>query len=319
MGLRPLAAVFSLGYLAACTVLPMMEELPIVLPTASALPSISPSTDRITPIQPSRDAPASVAPSPNDVTSFSQEPVAVEIRLPVKTASIPPPASSFLPIIPSPPFPGVLKSPGPDDHWQYPTPPPDARTLTVARVVDGDTLHLQSASETFGVRLIGVDTPETVHPTKGIECFGPEASAFTKTLTGQTVKFGNDPTQGEVDRYERALGYIWHEGRLLNQELIFRGLAREYTYNKPYRYQEEFKQAQSEARQRQLGIWSAACQADTTSTSSSLASIPPPSVSPSPVQSALPEPEQSCEPGEIWVNSYTRKDGTVVRGYCRRR
>lgn len=225
----------------------------------------------------------------------------------------------------------------------YPTPEPEATTLTVARVVDGDTIHLSDGRTRFSVRLIGIDTPETVHPTKGIECFGPEASAFLKgLLVGKAVSYGTDPTQGATDKYGRGLGYIWHEGRLINQEIILRGLGREYTYSKPYRYQREFKAAEANARSAKIGIWSGACPSteDFTTRTESLdgpalidsadepedsassninSSAAPSTNTGTPSINISPEPLNICGPGMVWVNGYYRKDGRYVKGYCRRK
>ena len=78
---------------------------------------------------------------------------------------------------------GVLSSCGNSNISQ-----PDL--ATIVSVVDGDTIVLEVQNQTEIVRLLGVDTPETVHPSKPIECFGPEASAFTKAtlVKGSTVK-----------------------------------------------------------------------------------------------------------------------------------
>lgn len=326
MALRRLGAYLALFWLAACGELQLTLNLPA--PVASVEPSAEPASNQSPAPPRSEREPeatrpiASAVPAPSLSAAPSPEPPTPKVSLAPEPVA---PATSVL-SVPQTAEDATLKSPVPEtsaeQSWIFPTPPPDARSLKVARVVDGDTLHLESASGTFGVRLIGVDTPETVHPTKGVECFGPEASAFTKTLAGQTVKFGADPTQGEFDRYDRALGYIWFEGRLINQELIVRGLAREYTYSKPYRYQQEFRQAQSEAQAAQAGIWSDICSA--AKPTPPVTANPAPDPTPEGVEvvapaTPTPAPEGSCGPGEIWVKSYTRKDGTVVRGYCRRR
>ena len=107
------------------------------------------------------------------------------------------------------------------------------------------------------VRLIGVDTPESVDPREPVQCFGREASAYTRRLVdGQAVLLEVDPTQGEFDRYDRRLGYVWTtDGRLVNYDLIRDGYAFEYTYNLPYRYQDAFKAAQRSARETSAGLW----------------------------------------------------------------
>ena len=82
----------------------------------------------------------------------------------------------------------------------------------VPRVVDGDTVSIDIDGETKKARLIGVDTPETVHPTKLVECFGKESSQKTKEiLEGKAVKIEYDESQGSNDKYDRTLVYIFLE------------------------------------------------------------------------------------------------------------
>ncbi len=127
----------------------------------------------------------------------------------------------------------------------------------VVSVTDGDTFKVSINGTTETIRLIGVDTPETVHPTEPVECFGREASNKTKAaLTGAFVSFEQDPTQGERDKYGRLLVYTYlSDGTNFNKLLIEEGYAYEYTYNAPYKYQEEFKSAQREAELNKRGLW----------------------------------------------------------------
>ncbi len=105
------------------------------------------------------------------------------------------------------------------------------------------------------MRLIGVDAPETVHPEKPVESYGPEASEFTKTsLTGKWVHLEFEPT-GQIDTYGRLLAYVFLEdGKLFNRELVRQGFARSYT-RFPFRYKDEFRLAQMEARCAGRGLW----------------------------------------------------------------
>ena len=132
----------------------------------------------------------------------------------------------------------------------------------VVKVVDGDTVDVRGPDgETKRLRLIGVDTPETVHPTKPVECFGKQASDFTRTtLFGQIVTLESDESQGAVDKYGRTLAYIiLADGMNFNNFLIASGYAYEYTYNTPYRYQDEFRSAQKLARENGDGLWGEGC------------------------------------------------------------
>jgi micrococcal nuclease len=130
----------------------------------------------------------------------------------------------------------------------------------VTKVVDGDTIEIDRFGRKEKVRLIGIDTPETLDPRKPVQCFGKEASQNTKgLLEGKRVRVESDPTVGERDKYNRLLGYVWvGQDRLINQELIKQGFAHEYTYrSQAYKYQKEFKNAEVYARQGGLGFWSA--------------------------------------------------------------
>lgn len=132
----------------------------------------------------------------------------------------------------------------------------------VTRVIDGDTIELDINSKIEKVRLIGINTPESVDPRRSVECFGQEASAKTKALTeGKEVYIASDPDATDRDRYGRLLRYIFlPDGRHLNAELIREGYATEYTYNRPYRYQAEFRQLEKEAQAAKRGLWAdAAC------------------------------------------------------------
>jgi len=123
----------------------------------------------------------------------------------------------------------------------------------VQRAVDGDTLILSGGAR---VRLIGVDTPETVKPNTPVEPFGPEASQFTKNfVAGAEVRLEFDGDRR--DKYGRYLAYVWVGDRMLNEELLLAGLAVAETQ---YRYsaamKDRFRRAQAQAQAARRGIWS---------------------------------------------------------------
>lgn len=140
----------------------------------------------------------------------------------------------------------------------------------VTSVVDGDTVKVNINGTVETLRLIGMDTPETVDPRKPVQCFGKEASNKAKELlVGIKVRLEKDPTQGELDKYGRTLAYIYREdGLFYNKYMIEQGYAHEYTYNTPYKYQAEFKAIQKSAQENLRGIWSpTTCNGGTTSDS----------------------------------------------------
>jgi micrococcal nuclease len=140
--------------------------------------------------------------------------------------------------------------------------PEGAAQATVERVVDGDTVIvvLADGGARERVRLIGVDTPETVQPDAPVDCFGPEASAFTTTSlpAGSVVWLEADASQGDADRYDRLLRYVWTPaGVMLNHDLVAQGYGREDTYDDPYRYRDAFVAAEATAEGSGVGLWSA--------------------------------------------------------------
>jgi micrococcal nuclease len=128
---------------------------------------------------------------------------------------------------------------------------------SVVKVVDGDTIHIDIDGKKETVRLIGINTPETVDPRRPVECFGKEASNKAKELLeGKKVRVETEASQGERDKYGRLLGYVFREdGLFVNNYLVTEGYAYEYTYNLPYKYQSEFKAAQKTAETSGRGLW----------------------------------------------------------------
>lgn len=145
---------------------------------------------------------------------------------------------------------------------------PQYEYYSVSSVVDGDTIKVNINGAVETLRLIGIDTSETVDPRKPVQCFGQEASNKAKELlSGKKVRIEKDSTQGDRDKYDRLLAYVYREdGLFFNKYMIEQGYAHEYTYNLPYKYQTEFKAAETNARENQLGLWSpSTCSGDTTS------------------------------------------------------
>ena len=121
----------------------------------------------------------------------------------------------------------------------------------VKRVIDGDTLLLTNGEK---VRLIGVDTPETKHPQKPVQRFGKEAYLFTKRMVeGKEVHLKFD--WQKRDKYGRLLAYVYlMDGTFLNAEIIKQGYGFAYTQF-PFRYLEEFRKYEREARENKRGLW----------------------------------------------------------------
>lgn len=145
---------------------------------------------------------------------------------------------------------------------------PQYTYYSITDVVDGDTVKVNINGTVTTLRLIGMDTPETVDPRKPVQCFGREASNKAKELlSGKKVRLEMDQSQGTLDKYGRTLAYVYREdGLFYNKYMIEQGYAHEYTYNTPYKYQAEFKAAQKTAQTNQVGLWSpSTCDGDTSS------------------------------------------------------
>lgn len=124
----------------------------------------------------------------------------------------------------------------------------------VIRVIDGDTIEVQLNGKTEKVRLIGVDTPETVHPVIGEEPYGKAASNFTKSqLEGKQVTLEFDVQ--ERDQYGRLLAYVWLNDQLFNEVLVREGYAQVSTFPPNVKYVDRFTAAQREAREAGRGLW----------------------------------------------------------------
>jgi len=162
-------------------------------------------------------------------------------------ASAPPPTTT-----PTQPIPSTAE-PTPEPT---PTPSSEFTEARVIRVIDGDTIEVNIAGKTYTVRYIGMDTPETVHPTKPVEYMGKEASDKNKELVdGKTVKLEKDVS--ETDKYSRLLRYVYLGDLFINAELVRLGYAQVSTYPPDVKYQNLFLQLQQEARDAERGLWAA--------------------------------------------------------------
>jgi len=146
--------------------------------------------------------------------------------------------------------------------------PPGLEQAHVVRVVDGDTIVVEVTGRTEGpgagtapeggeerVRLIGIDTPESVKPGSPVECFGREASAAAKALLeGQDVQLVKDVE--ERDAYDRLLRYVYIGREMANARLVANGYAAAYTYPPNVRHAGFFVDLERQARDRGLGLWS---------------------------------------------------------------
>lgn len=148
----------------------------------------------------------------------------------------------------------------PSSTTPSPPPPQNEQTLgtttevltLVTEVIDGDTIEIESGEK---VRLIGIDTPETVDPRRPVGCFGPEASDKAKELMeGRLVKLEKDVS--EKDKFNRLLRYIYVDQLFINEYLVREGFAHASSFPPDIRYQNLLNQAEGEAKINQKGLWS---------------------------------------------------------------
>jgi micrococcal nuclease len=125
----------------------------------------------------------------------------------------------------------------------------------VVQVLDGDTVVVRRAGgsdET--IRLLGVDTPETHHPTKPVQCFGPEAAAYTTSrLFGQVVRLEDDVERHDI--YGRRLAYVYLRGANFERELLRKGYARLLVIEPNHAHAREMLDDELDARARGVGLW----------------------------------------------------------------
>ena len=131
-----------------------------------------------------------------------------------------------------------------------------SQSAFVVKAVDGDTVDVRIGTRTDTVRLLGIDTPETHHPTKPVQCFGPEAAAYTKAhLEGRTVRARGRRRARDI--YGRRLAYIYLDGHRFNDELIQKGYARLLVIPPNGSHARTMLAEELEAKRAGVGLWGA--------------------------------------------------------------
>lgn len=158
--------------------------------------------------------------------------------------------------------------PGSSPPPSSPTPAPRRRAqlieVRVTKVVDGDTIKTIRGSRRYTVRIIGIDTPETVRPGVSVECGGAQSSASMKQLApvGSRVLLKTDPSQSTRDRFGRLLAYVQRRGADLGRAQIGRGHAKVYVFGgKPFSQLAAHRRSQASARAAGRGVWTT-CNGD---------------------------------------------------------
>lgn len=126
-----------------------------------------------------------------------------------------------------------------------------------SKCVDGDTIKVEIGGEEKTVRFLAVDTPESVHPTKGVEYYGKEASEYTcsRVSKAKVIELEYDQGSDKEDKYDRLLAWVWVDSNLLQDELIKNGYAEvTYLYG-DYKYTSLLQDHQKIAEASKIGIW----------------------------------------------------------------
>ncbi len=147
-----------------------------------------------------------------------------------------------------------------------PTPTPYIETdmdkkkmFKVIKVIDGDTFDISIRGKTERVRLLAIDTPESVDPRMPVQCFSKEATVKLQSLiNNKFIKLIDDRAQGNRDKYKRLLRYAYDNNLFINREMVVQGYAFSYKQY-PTKYLKEFNELEKQAREKNIGLWSSKC------------------------------------------------------------
>lgn len=191
-----------------------------------------------------------------------------------------------------------------------PTPAaPEATTegdvVTVESIADGDTIRVTLDGVSTPVRLLNIDTPETVHPSKPVQCQGPEATAALKSMIrpGDTVVLQYDDVL--LDRYDRLLAAVFADGRLVNAEMARLGLGEPVVFDGNVRFLPEVEAAWEQARADGVGLFSGECAVE---------EAPEPVEDEPPAAVAEPAPAPAAGSGPVPGADFVCPDDFPVKG-----
>src|ERR687896_1511063 len=147
------------------------------------------------------------------------------------------------------------------------------KMFLVTEVIDGDTIRVNVRGKSESVRMLAIDTPETKDPRKPVQCFGNEATKKMQAfVSGKYVKLVDDKSQGNRDKYQRLLRYVYDGKTFINREMVAQGFAFSYKQY-PTKYLNEFNKLERQTREQGIGLWSA-CPINTTNTTKKVTTAP---------------------------------------------
>ena len=126
-----------------------------------------------------------------------------------------------------------------------------------SKCVDGDTIKVLLDNKEYTVRMIAIDTPESVHPTKGVEYYGKEASDYTceKITNAKKIELEYDDNSEKMDKYDRLLAWVFVDDTLLQSLLVENGYAKVAYLYEDYKYTDKLEELQELASAKNIGIW----------------------------------------------------------------
>ena len=142
----------------------------------------------------------------------------------------------------------------------------ESDTVKLSKCVDGDTARFIIAGKEYSTRFLAIDTPETKHPKKKVEPYGKEASNYTcnSLENAKKIVLEYDKNSTKEDKYGRRLAWVFVDGELLQEKLVKKGYAKvAYLYG-DYKYTEELKKVEKNAKNKKFGVWSNTTSEDTT-------------------------------------------------------
>lgn len=128
----------------------------------------------------------------------------------------------------------------------------------IVEIIDGDTFVVKTYDDAIEkVRLLLIDTPESVHPKEEKQLFSEEVLEYIESIVQKGDKITLELGEKERDKYDRLLAYVWVNNINLNKQLVEKGYARvAYVYEPNMKYLDEFLEAEKRAKEKKLNIWS---------------------------------------------------------------
>ena len=137
-------------------------------------------------------------------------------------------------------------------------------TVKFSKCVDGDTFRVIVGKKEKIVRMLAIDTPESVKQDSLVEYYGKEASEYTckKVTNAKKIELEYDKNSSKYDKYDRLLAWVFVDGELLQEELVANGYAKvAYLYDN-YKYADKLKEVQELASIKNIGVWDTKSKAE---------------------------------------------------------